>query len=328
MKKQIPALIMTVCCIGLLTALLQSNKTIKTLRAELDEQSKKKIPAETVNTAPSEPVETVAAIPGITSAETAEKTVQPESRDEKEKEPTFADQQQRIMKTVADMRDNPTMNKVIEASQRGTMGALYGDFIEYLKLNPEETNYFMDLIMQRQMANVDFGMKLMGGEMSAEERQEMADKIHAVGEQVKKEMKNFLNSEKDFDEWRYYEKTMGERMALSQMDQKLANAGAEQLSDKEYRELLDMMYTERTEYDWTTDLHDDQKNDISPERWSKDNMQKHSADVEQLGKNILERAKAMLTPEQYESFKESLLANAALQMAQFEMAGQLLRGDQ
>lgn len=235
--------------------------------------------------------------------------------------------QQRIMSSLANMRDNPTMNKVIEASQRGTMSALYSDLVEYLNLNPDEAKYFVDLLMFRQMENVDFGMKLMSGQLSPEEKQEMAAHLKEVNKEMKEQMKAFLNNPDDYDEFEYYEKTMNERMALSQLDQKLS-AIEQPLTDESYRSLLDMMHNEREDFSWSTDLHDQEKSDISAERFSEENMQKHTEDINGLNEQIFEAAVNMLTPEQFEAFKASLQATTDMQLAQFQMAGQLLRGQE
>ena len=66
----------------------------------------------------------------------------------------------RMMTSLSKMLDNPTMNKVMVASQRGALQALYGDLIESFEFTGEEGDYFMDLLMSRQMRQVDFGKKL------------------------------------------------------------------------------------------------------------------------------------------------------------------------
>lgn len=232
--------------------------------------------------------------------------------------------QQRIMNSMATMRENPTINKMIEASQRGTVGALYADMLDYLDLNEEETRYFMDLLMFRQMEQVDFGMKLMSGQLSQEEREQMAVRLNEVNDEMLAQMETFLNSENDFEEFRFYEKTIGERMALSQLDQKLAEL-EQPLSDDEYRELLDLMHRQKEDYDWSTTLHDQQSTDISAERFSDENMQKHTDDIMTLNENIFAQAANLLSPEQLEAFRASLQATTDMQLAQFQMVGQLLR---
>lgn len=230
----------------------------------------------------------------------------------------------RMMDSMAKMMENPTMNKVMEASQRGAVGALYADLIDYLGLNKEETGYFMDLLMFRQMKQVDLGMKMMGGNLSEEEKQKMMDELKEAADTVESEMEKFLNNAEDFDEFKFYEKTMGERMMLSQMDKDLGTGNA--LSDEAYRNLLGMMHDEKQDFNFTSDLHDQKNTDMSPERFSKENLQNFGNDMDQLNASILSRAQTILTPEQYEAFKGAVNQTAEMQKAQLEMAAQMFGG--
>jgi len=230
----------------------------------------------------------------------------------------------RMMDSMAKMMENPTMNKVMEASQRGAVGALYADLIDYLGLNKEETGYFMDLLMFRQMKQVDLGMKMMGGNLSEEEKQKMMDELKEAADTVESEMEKFLNNAEDFDEFKFYEKTMGERMMLSQMDKDLGTGNA--LSDEAYRNLLGMMHDEKQDFNFTSDLHDQKNTDMSPERFSKENLQNFGNDMDQLNASILSRAQTMLTRKQYEAFKGAVNQTAEMQKAQLEMAAQMFGG--
>lgn len=321
MKKQIPAILLALGCVILGIQLLTANKRISALEEELATKTNGNAPAiPTIEASPDTlPLhKTATSEPGIQAMEDAEPPA-----DSSVMENTLKNQQ-RIMNSMANMRENPTINKMIEASQRGTIGALYSDMLEYLNLNEDETKYFMDLLMFRQMEQVDFGMKLMSGQLSEEERKQMAVRLEEVNDEMLAQMETFLNNENDFEEFKFYEKTVGERMALSQMDQKLAEI-EQPLSNDEYRELLDMMHSEKERYDWTTNLHDQHNSDISAERFSDENMQKHTDDIMALNELIFVQAANLLTPDQLEAFKASLQATTDMQLAQFQMVGQLLR---
>ena len=73
-------------------------------------------------------------------------------------------------------------------------------------------------------------------------------------------------------------KTMSERMMLSQLDQDLSGSGAE-LSDETYRELLGIMHDERENFNFSSDLTDQENTDISPERFSRQNLQNFANDM-------------------------------------------------
>ena len=78
----------------------------------------------------------------------------------------------------------------------------------------------------------------------------------------------------------------------------------------------------------STDLHDDKKMDLSPERFSKENLESHAADMDRLYGSIIEQARSMLSAEQMAAFEQAIQAIVAMQKAQMEMAGQMFGGGQ
>ncbi len=318
MKKQLPAMMLGIACIALLAAYINTNNTVKQLRREIAQLKQEANPDAGIAEM-DEPSDAavVAAVQTGSVAQTAQAVLEDvkQTRD------------RRMMENIARMMDNPTMNKVMEASQRGAVGALYTDLIEYLNLNDEETKYFMDLLMYRQMKQMDLAMKMMSGSLSDEEKQALQSEIEKAQETVREEMKKFLNNDKDFDEFEYYEKTMSERMMLSQMDKDLTGSGAE-LSDTTYRQLLGLMHDERENFEFTGNLQDQENADMSPERFSRENVQNFANDIEKLNSSICQQAQSLLTPEQYEAFVNSLKTFTEMQLAQLEMAAQMFGGDE
>ena len=314
MKKQIPAIALAIACITLLFAYTNSSRTIDQLRdeiAQLKTEAGPDMPGQNDEGSRAEPTGAVAQIAENMPADEAIK-----DSDQSER---------RMMKSIAMMMENPTMNKVMEASQRGTIGALYADLIEYLNLGEEETKYFMDLLMHRQMKQVDLAMKMMSGELTDEEKQTLTAEVSAAADTVKAEMEKFLNSPDDYAEWEFYEKTIGERMMLSQMDQDLA-ASDTSLADETYRELLGMMHDEKENFDFTSDLSDQENMDMSAQRFSKENVQNLVDDMQQLNDLIISEAQSILTPEQLAVFIKSLQTTTDMQLAQLEMAAQMFGG--
>ena len=318
MKKQIPAMILAITSTVLAFGLYSTKQENRRLRKELAQSSQISASPEQAKAVSKPTAETPS---DITNREATAfvKTETPEAGEGK------GTSQRRMMSSMVKMmEENPTINKIVEASQRGVMGALYSDFIEYLDLDPEETQYFMDLLMYRQMANVNMGMKLMSGELTEEEKTTLMEEVKLAGETTKKEMEKFLNDTEYFNEWEFYEDTVGERMMLSQMDQMLGDAA---LSDDTYRKVLEIMRDERENFDWSTDLADDEKMDISPERFSAENIQKHLADVEAMGAQMYERLQGILTPEQLEAWATSGKAMQAMSDAQMHQAGEMFGGE-
>ncbi len=325
MKKQIPALVLTIISIILglaLNAARQENEQLKKHITDLEavaEQAADVEPASNEAIPVAElPAEVAQAAGPAQEISPLEETSAPEAESKKESN-------RRIMRNMArTIEENPTINKMVEASQRGAIGALYSDMIEYLNMDAEETRYFMDLLMYRQMANVDAHMKMASGNLSEEEKLALQEATRQANETTRSEMANFLNDSDDFEEFKFYEETIGERMMLSQMDQKLGDAA---LSDEAYREVLEVMYDERENYAWSTDLHDNEIRDLSPERFSRNNISKHIADMKTLGEQMDRRMQGILTPEQLAAWRESGEAMQALIEGQLIQANQAFGGE-
>ncbi len=321
MKKNVPAIILAIVGIVLLIAYINSNKHVKQLQQELAQLKSvnASVPLDQDTKAGAPDLATRPDQAGDSNQIANLETTEPASESTK-------DTGRRMMENMAKMMDNPTMNKVMEASQRGAVGALYADLIEYLNLNKEETAYFMDLLMYRQMKQMDLGMKMMSGNLSEEEKETLSEEIQKAQDTVKEEMEKFLNSEDDYAEFEFYEKTIGERMMLSQMDKDLSGSDAT-LSDQTYRELLGIMHDERESFDFSSDLSDQENTDLSPQRFSKKNVQNFADDLQRLNDSISQKAKSILTPEQYAVFLSSLKATTDMQVSQMEMAAQMFGGE-
>jgi len=319
MKKQLPVILLAIACVALIFAYNTANDTIRQLRQELALSNGNFDPDDaTFDSAVSKDVP----IEASTAEPLDQVSTQVEDRIVAETDKPA----RRMMENMAKMMENPTMNKVMEAQHRGTVIALYSDLVEYLNLNKEETEYFMDLLVNRQMKQTDLAMKMMGGQLSDDEQQALQGEMKEALDAVKKEMENFLNSDEDYAEFEFYEKTMSERMMLSQMDKNLSGSDTE-LSDATYRQLLDIMHNERESFEFSSDLNDQENTDLSPERFSRKNLENFANDTRALNDVICRKAQAILTPEQYEAFVGSLKTFTDMQLAQMEMAAQMFGGE-
>lgn len=261
-----------------------------------------------------EPVETIAG-----TAHPAEVPVEEQPPGEAEEAETSG---RRMMRSISKMLDNPAMNKMMAASQRGALDVMYADLVDQFQLTGEEKEHFMELLLARQMNMVDLSMKMMAGNLTKEEQDALSADLKEKNDLMKEELEYFLNSADDVAEWEFYEKTMGDRMMLSQMEQSLGESDAA-LSDQTYRQLLEAMDEERSGFDFSSDFADDQNMDMSPERFSPEKIESFGNDLKALNKQIAAHAETILTPEQLGAFIKSLEANTEMQLAQLEMAGQM-----
>ncbi len=318
MKKQIPAIILAIVSIALATALYSANQQIAQLEQQLAAgPTPPSAETELAQTEPAKPVEMIEAAP-----EPILMTMQEPAPAPEEEAGTSG---QRMMKNITKMMENPAMNKIMEASQRGVIGAMYEDLVAHLGLSGGEKEYFMELLMFRQMTQVDVGMKMMSGNLSDEERKKLAAQIKEANDLVKTEMKAFLNDESDYSEFEFYEKTQGERMMLSQAEAALDGTD-HSFSDETYRRLLEMMHSEKENFDFNSDFQDETNMDMSPQRFSEQNLQNFGNDLDRLNENIFSKAQNLLTAEQFEAFKSAITTTTDMQKSQLEMAAQMLGG--
>lgn len=147
---------------------------------------------------------------------------------------------------------------------------------------------------------------------------EIADTIKLVEEEIEL----FLNNPEDFEEFKYYEETTNERQMLSGLEESLKGTDLV-LSDETYRDLLYVMYDERTRFSYSTDLADSDNYDMSAERLSAENLNLLANDMRDLNNNIIESAKEILSPGQLDAFQKSMDSQVEQQLAAIEMAAQL-----
>ena len=103
------------------------------------------------------------------SLETVASTAPPAEVSAEEQPPVEAEEPEtsgrRMMRSISKMLDNPAMNKMMAASQRGALDVMYADLVDQFQLTGEEKEQFMELLLARQMNMVDLSMKMMAGNL-------------------------------------------------------------------------------------------------------------------------------------------------------------------
>ncbi len=233
----------------------------------------------------------------------------------------------RIMRNFSKMMENPAYNKMMAASQKAALEVMYEDLIDYLVLDEREEEYFMDLLLSRQMKQVEHAMNIMGGQVSDEERKAARDDIKSFQKEIREEMEYFLNDSEDLAEWEFYEKTTEQRMALSGVEQELEKTGIP-LEDGVSRQLVELMHEETKAYNFSSNLNDQENLDMSAERFSKENIDALEYDLENLDTSIAQRAENVLSAEQFDVFKKNQSQMRELKLSQLKMASQMFSNRQ
>ena len=144
------------------------------------------------------------------------------------------------MKGIAKMFNDPEMKKSMRAQQSFGIRMMYGDLAKELGLSPADADLIFDLLADRQM---DMSAKALGADGDATKLEANAADAQKTKSDYDAEIKNILGEErmKKFED---YERTVGERMMLTQYQQSLTAAGAP-LDDAQRKTLLGIMTEER-----------------------------------------------------------------------------------
>lgn len=297
----------------------QQHQTIQSLRNEIASLPKAAITKNSPSSSPNSEIESEASTQK--SAQPVPATIAASATDENDAD---SGSSQRLMRDFSKMMENPSVNEMMQASQRGALTVLYGDLVESLGLEGEEKEHFFDLLMARQMFRVETSMKLMGGGVSDEERRTLTEEMKEYDQVVKDEIEFFLNDDEDLESFDYYEKTMQDRMSLSGFEASLAKAG-NPLEEGVDEKLIRIMSEERDRFDFTSDLTDAENYDLSANRFSEENIARFEKDLIELFELIAARASSVLNPEQQIAFVENQSQMRELQVSQMRMAANMFR---
>jgi len=224
---------------------------------------------------------------------------------------------------LAKMMADPAMKKMMRQQQAAAMEMMYGPLFKEIGLSPEDKEKFKELLLDRQMKAVESGgmfMKLQG---------EDGDKTAAMNDLASQQkefdaqMKTFLGDE-GYAQYKDYSETMAERMAVNQLAQQLAS-GPNPINDEQSRQLLEIMKQEKKSVspvfgepgadpanmsNWQAMLSEDRMNDFFKQR-------------EEINQRVLERSKAVLTPEQLAAFATHQSNQLQMQRMGMSMAAKM-----
>ncbi len=229
------------------------------------------------------------------------------------------------IKAIAKAMDNPAMKELMVAQQKATIDTMYKRLYEKLQLEGEDLEHFQGLLTDAQMTMVELGMKMMGGEISEEERKELVQKIQDSQKQLKENVKEFLNDDDDFDYYEFYTDTLSERMAMSGLQQALTQKDIALAPAKE-EELVKLMHEERQAIQFEDHYYD--QNRFDPSTMNKAKVDRFLEQYTQLETNVANRAGSILNQEQLAVFKENQKSARAMQEMGLNMALSMFGGSE
>jgi hypothetical protein len=184
------------------------------------------------------------------------------------------------------MRESPAAQRYMRAQMKASMRRQYEDVGQALGLSQEQANKLIDVLSEPQTRMIGLPKgpmdraSIMQAAQDAKKRSE--DAVAALIGQDK------------LPQWQEYQKTMPERMQATQVRDELQRMGTP-LSDDQRTQLVDILIEQRQQnprpvYDYS-----------APSEETRQAWTKWQDDAD---KALLERAKSVLTKEQYEHYRD------------------------
>jgi hypothetical protein len=231
-----------------------------------------------------------------------------------------------FMKGVAKMFTDPEMKKAMRGQQSMIVRTMYADLAKELGLAPEEANQLIELLTERQMGMAARSMELMGdGGADAKKLEESGKSINASRKEYDAQINALLGEEraKKFAE---YERTIGDRMQMQQVQQAFTASGVP-LQDSQRDGLMAIMKEERLKT--PASPFDASNKDVSAQMkalQNSDAVDKAMQQTQDFNTRVLTRARTVLTPEQINAFEAAQKQQLEMMQLGMKMSREMFKG--
>ena len=146
---------------------------------------------------------------------------------------------------LREMMANPAMRTMMEQQQAIQIDVGYSRLFEYLKLTDEERVNLKALLVERQKAATEIGMKTMDPNLTDEDRRKLAEDLRQEKLKYDASIKTFLNNTDDWGAFLNWEDTQPERSSLDAIGRNLFSASGEPLTQQQETQLINLMSNTR-----------------------------------------------------------------------------------
>jgi hypothetical protein len=221
---------------------------------------------------------------------------------------------------LATSLQNPAARDQMAAQQAKAVAAIYGDLFKHFQFPPEQAGILQKLLLDKQMNQVDLGLRMMDPNLSQAERAQLADQLQAANAASDAKIRDFFSNDADFAYYQTYVQQQPERLEVSNFSTNLANANLT-LDPGQSEALVNLMYQERSNFKFTQDFYDQSK--LDPAAITGPAADTFLQEQEQLQTQIAQRAATLLTPEQLVVFKQNQATMRQMMQMNLSMGRQL-----
>ncbi|MCX7005516.1 MAG: hypothetical protein NTV22_19925 [bacterium] len=218
--------------------------------------------------------------------------------------------------SLATLLKDPAMKDTLRTQTKMALEPMYAGLIQDLGLQNEDAVAFRELLVERQMGAVGLSAQLMDGSLSVQQEKDVMAQIEKEQAQVDGMIKNMLGDE-NYARYKDYQKTEHERMVLSQFRQQLSGTDAT-LDRATEDKLVGAMGSAREELRKSGDYFDAKKS--RPGEYTSDAVAKYQQQEERISASTLDKARAFMSPKQFEKFQAFQESQLQMRAAQMKMA--------
>jgi len=142
---------------------------------------------------------------------------------------------------LREMMKNPAMRAMIEQQQAMQVEVSYARLFDQLQLTTEEKAHFKKLLVEKQKAETDLGLKMLDPNLTDADRQKLMAQSEKNRSTFDSAIKTFLNNDGDWNSFLGWEDSKPERTMYESMGRSLFSASNEPLSPEQEQQLLKTM---------------------------------------------------------------------------------------
>ena len=233
-----------------------------------------------------------------------------------------------MMGGFAKMFQSEDGKKMLRSQTAMLVKMQYTDLAKKLNLSPQEAELVMGLLADRQVAGAVDGIAALSGETMDEARlKEISDKTAASRKEVDAKLKAALGEDR-FKELETYDRSIGERMVMTQLEPQFAAAGSP-LDSTQKDQLLQIMSDERLKSPKTAfDSNGAGKNPFVGMNALKDEaaVEKWIQGEQDYQRRVLQAATKTLNPDQINALQQGFQQQAEMQKFGLKMSREMFKG--
>jgi hypothetical protein len=221
---------------------------------------------------------------------------------------------------VSSMMKNPEMRKMVRGQQKAAVEMMYEGLFKQLGLAPEEKSELSELLLDAQMRQVE-GAQGLFGDTDGQDAAAVRAEFETAKKDLDAQVKGLLGEER-YAEYKNYEKNIGERMQLNQLQTRLESEQMP-LQEQQAGQLLQLMLDEKKRVPPVIPSDANRSPAETKALMTSENLDKQIQWMDDYNKRVLDGAGTFLTPDQLKKFRELQEQQASMQKMGLKMAKEM-----